>query len=160
MPLGSSSETPVMTPGPSRASSPASVPAPSVLRGGVVRAVGLNVVVAVELLELFGGGAGLELIAFRLRVHPFRRDVVGGGRSSLGVRFVIWLWSVSHSSPLGARKLHGQYHSRYLDCTNSRGRNQSHEDSSVCGSGIRFGDLGLRPGAGAARGIVGLGRHR
>src|ERR1043166_9661179 len=137
MPLGSSSETPVMTPGPSRVSSPASVSG-SVLRGGVARAVGLNVVVAVELFEFLGGGAGLELIAFRIRVHSLRSDVVGGGRSSLGVRLVIWLWSVSHASPLGTRKLHAQYHCRYFDCTTSGGRNQSHENSSVCGSGLCF----------------------
>src|SRR5437763_961637 len=83
MPLGSSSDAPVIRPGPSRASSPAGS---SVLFRRFPDAVRFHVVVSVVVVELvvIGVAAGFELVPFGFGVHPDRVEVVGRRGSPFG----------------------------------------------------------------------------
>src|SRR5881394_390569 len=104
MPLGSSSDAPVMRPGPSRASSPAFR---SMLARGFPDAVRFHSVVVV--VEGFVLGSSFELVAFRFRVHTVGVEVIGGG-ASLSGGFVMGRPSpVCHCPPLARIAVHGQY---------------------------------------------------
>src|SRR5438552_3070006 len=98
MPLGSSSDAPVMRPGPSRASSPAFL---SVLARGFPDAVRFHSVVVVVVEGFVVAGSSFELVAFRFRVHAVGVDVIGGGASLSGGFVIGRLSPVCHCPPLG-----------------------------------------------------------
>src|SRR5207244_2845196 len=116
MPLGSSSDAPVMRPGPSRVSSRAQ---PLLFVGGLPDAVPFHVAVAGELVVVPRDAAGFDLVGFTFGVHAIGIEVVRDGAPLVGGRFfMLRLVPVCHcASPVLGTVVHGQYHSRYLTCT-------------------------------------------
>src|SRR5438046_6666050 len=86
MPLGSSSDAPVMRPGPSRVSSRAQ---PLLFVGGLPDAAPFHMAVAVELVVVSRDAAGFDLVGFTLRVHAVSIKVMRDGAALVGGLFLM-----------------------------------------------------------------------